>query len=267
MYLRVEEQDGAGKRELEERAKAFLDRVLVMRVFDFVGVVEAVGEIGASLEVEGAGTAATEEPGGDLNRDGVEQPGRGQRNGLETDEKQPEGKVGMIVIDSMTNVVSSMMSHDHVQGKYPQSHSLNHPMSSRPTPHTGTLTNIHHPPGHALLTTFLRTLHHLTRTHHLSTLLLNSAVATQAPPLSGRQPHNNSDNHVSIFAATLGKPALGKTYAYLLDTSLFLSGGQKGDEGLVAREEGMVVLEVLYDRFGGREGRWVALRASVSDVD
>jgi len=60
---------------------------------------------------------------------------------------------------------------------------------------------------------------------------------------------------------------LGKTYAYLLDTSLFLSRGPSGDEGSVGRDEETVVLEVLYDRFGGREGRWVALRADVSDVD
>jgi len=122
----------------------------------------------------------------------------------------------------------------------------------------------HLPLGHALLTTFLRSLHHLTRTHHLSTLLLNSAVATQHPPLSGRQVDETSN--VSIFTSTLGKPALGKTYAYLLDTSLFLTRGPSGDERSRGREEDTVVLEVLYDRFGPREGRWVALRADVSFV-
>lgn len=35
----------------------------------------------------------------------------------------------------------------------------------------------------------------------------------------------------------------------------------------MGREEETVVLEVLYDRFGGREGRWVALRADVRNLD
>jgi len=275
MYSRPKLKDGAEENRLEEKAKALLDRVLLMRVFDFVGVVEAVAEIGATLESKGGGVGngGMGGIGEDGNRDGGEEVEARKWSNIERDENGGKGRVGMIIIDSMTNVVSSMMSRDHIQG---QSVTPSHTPPSLSVlsslgyihPSTTAYTNTHAPPGHALLTTFLRSLHNLTRTHHLVALLLNSAVATQPLPSTGSlSRHLRNNDNVSIFEATLGKPALGKTYAYLLDTSLFLSRGPSGDEGSVGRDEETVVLEVLYDRFGGREGRWVALRADVSDVD
>ena len=116
MYSRLQENDGAGNKGAEERAKALLNRVLLMRVFDFVGVVEAIGEIGAGLEAKAGydGYDGMEGAAGDWDRDGVDEIEGSKQRGPETDE---EGRVGMIIIDSMTNVVSAMMSRDHVQGK------------------------------------------------------------------------------------------------------------------------------------------------------
>lgn len=118
-------KDGAEEKGLEERAKALLDRVLLMRVFDFVGVVEAVAEIGAILESKGGGAdyggaQGTEEDG---NRDGVEEVEARTSDEIERDENGGEGRLGMIIVDSMTNVASSMMSRDHIQGpSLPLSH-------------------------------------------------------------------------------------------------------------------------------------------------
>lgn len=120
MYPRLDNQDGVDKKELEERATALLDRVLLMRVFDFVGVVEAVGEIWASLESNrgGAGNGGMEGIRRNGDRDGVEEIEPGKMSGRDRDEDSGKGRVGMILIDSMTNVVSSMMSKDHVQGQF-----------------------------------------------------------------------------------------------------------------------------------------------------
>lgn len=149
MYSRLEEQNDAGNEGLEERAKALLDRVLLMRVFDFVGVVEAVGEIGAGLEEKTGrgGDEGMEGAGGDGNGDDVEETEAGKRSEGERDEETGKGRVGMIIIDSMTNVVSSMMSKDHVQGPSfcplsPPSISLRLPLPKY-NPYTDTLTNNH----------------------------------------------------------------------------------------------------------------------------
>ncbi len=111
----------------------------------------------------------------------------------------------------------------------------------------------------------MRSLRHLTSTHQICTLLLNSAVATNPSESTSFSNRIDDSNNVSIFEAIAGKPALGKTYAHLLDTSLLLSIGPSHDE-VVDGGEGMVVLEALYDRFGVRRGRWVGLHVSVSGL-
>ena len=80
-----------------------------------------------------------------------------------------------------------------------------------------------------------------------------------------------SDN-ASIFSSTFGKPALGRTYAYLIDTSIFLSNIPKAKEDAVAafggsgreaeRWESVGIVEVLRDRYGNREGEWGAFEIS-----
>ena len=71
-----------------------------------------------------------------------------------------------------------------------------------------------------------------------------------------------------MFSSTVGKPALGKSYAYLIDTSVFISSIPKtkdDDKTVVGRGErhtsnsDALVLEVLKDRHGSREGQWCAL--------
>lgn len=109
----------------------------------------------------------------------------------------------------------------------------------------------------------MRSLHHLTHTHHLCTLLINSIVGLHPSdhPSYRRRPDESSN--LSIFESTAGKPALGKTFAYLVDTSLLLSKVPKGDEALVDRQN-VEVLEVVKDRYGAREGRWAAFHIVVS---
>lgn len=105
----------------------------------------------------------------------------------------------------------------------------------------------------------MRSLRHLTTRHNICTLLLNSAVGF-SPNLTSY--HRQSSSNASIFSSTLGKPALGKSYAYCIDTSVFLSRVPKGREDAEKEYTGggggvkVGVLEVLADRYGRREGRW-----------
>lgn len=236
------------KEAILEKATLFLDRVKVMRVFDFAGVVEAVSEVNELME--GVAPKAQEPPAVPFKRM-VDEVGDSEEEFDEEDEElqgEPRrkgvdlgilhvgdpgsGRIGMVILDTITNVVSAMMSKSQVQGQ-------------------------------ALLASFMRTLHHLTSRHHVCTILTNAAVSSTSTKNADYQHGPRED--ASIFASTMGKPALGKTFPFLIDTSLFLSTVPKtsddariafGDEGKSYQKS--LILEVLKDRCGTREGRWAA---------
>ncbi|EKM58400.1 uncharacterized protein PHACADRAFT_91096 [Phanerochaete carnosa HHB-10118-sp] len=65
--------------------------------------------------------------------------------------------------------------------------------------------------GHAIMTSFMRQLRSLARTHLLSILVLNGTSASA--------PHNPQ----SVFPNTARKPALGPTFAFMTDATLWLA--------------------------------------------
>lgn len=238
------------KEAMIEKATSMLDRVKVMRVFDFAGVVEAFSEVKELMEKmaqkfkkppvvafekrrEEIGDSEEEpdEEDGELQAE----PMRESVNFSDLQNSDPHsGPIGMVIFDTITNVVSAMMAKSQVQGQ-------------------------------ALLVSFMRSLHHLTSRHHICTILTNAAV--------GRNPSNYPEyqhgprEDVSIFSSTMGKPALGKTFTYLVDTSIFLSTVPKtsddaaiafGDGGEAPLYQKALIVEVLKDRCGTREGRWAA---------
>ncbi|KAH7336213.1 hypothetical protein BKA65DRAFT_479133 [Rhexocercosporidium sp. MPI-PUGE-AT-0058] len=112
--------------------------------------------------------------------------------------------------------------------------------------------------AHTLLTLLSQTLHTLTRTHNILTILHNtinpSSSSTSHPPQNPQNPHahthrqNPNQNpkilHAtiphSIFASSAQKPALGQIFAQFPDVHLFLHGlprGRKDAEVLYGREE------------------------------
>lgn len=240
----------SSREALIEKATSMLDRVKVMRVFDFAGVVEAISEVKDMME-ETAQKA--KKPKVVANRRRRDEVGDSEEElDEEDDELQAEprresvtlgnhqgsgphnGTIGMVIIDTITNVVSAMMVKSQIQGQ-------------------------------ALLASFMRSLHHLTARHHICTILTNAAVS--------RNPSNNPEyqhgprEDVSVFSSTMGKPALGKTFTFLIDTSIFLSTVPKtGDDATIAFGDGgegrsyqkAIILEILKDRCGTREGRWAA---------
>ena len=233
MYEKVQPNAEEAKQGFIDEATTMLDRVKVMRIFDFAGVIEAVGELSEMREdiprVSGEAPRKTKDEIGDseeeLDEDEDEDPPAEQVS-------KDVGQVGLIVVDSITNVVGSLVAKSQTQGQ-------------------------------ALLASFMRSLHFLTSRHHICTVLTNAAVGLSAS--SNREYKRRPEDNVSVFSSTPGKPALGKTFTYLIDTSIFLSTIPKtandaaiayGNRGDASSFKKAIVLEVLKDRCGSREGRW-----------
>ncbi len=241
---------GNSKEAMVEKATSMLDRVQVMRVFDFSGVVEAVSEVNELMEDIAqrsdkppvvAFEKRRDEVGDseeELDEEDEDLQGKPQRGSVNLDNVQGSGShsgpIGMIIVDTITNVVSAMVAKSQVQGQ-------------------------------ALLASFMRSLHHLTSRYHVCTILTNAAVGKNLS-INPEYQHGPRED-VSIFASTMGKPALGKTFTFLIDTSIFLSTVPKtSDDATIAFGDGgdrmsyqkALILEILKDRRGTREGRWAA---------
>lgn len=108
----------------------------------------------------------------------------------------------------------------------------------------------------------MRSLYILTSRHRICTLLINAVVGINRNKNS--DPTSESDQNASLFSSTSGKPALGKTYTSLIDTSILLSSIPKtqADAEIAYGEDdrsgwkSVGVVEVIKDRNGACEGRW-----------
>ncbi|KAF2091830.1 hypothetical protein K490DRAFT_61260 [Saccharata proteae CBS 121410] len=232
--------------EVQQMATAALDRVNIIRAFDFVGVVEAAGEVREKLEtsintvqqpaqpettavtVESKAAAAeqerrqrteiadsqddeedemlfdasTTESNPEALNEQTEKPDEPTRSPPDPQEAvDGQGKVGMIVIDNLAQVVSPMMKSNYTQ-------------------------------AHALMTPFLRSLAHLMNTHQISTVIINAAVPPprttkqnpqQTPQGQALETHKPADtpSSPSIFASITSHPALGRSFPHHIDLHLF----------------------------------------------
>ena len=243
--------------DAKTEAMQVLERVRIMKAFDFVGMAECVAEFRDSLEIRDE-TGPSQEPGSTPEEVKVPAP-RGTVGDSEDEDDmlddiervsleppplpppitKPEEKLledvpqHLLVIDNITYVASPVIKNSHVQGQ-------------------------------ALLATFMRSLIHLTRTYEICTLLHNAVMTYQ--------PKSTTEPKPSIFSSCTLRPALGKSFAYLLDTHLLLhrvpltaanaksvyaahSAIPKSNQNFVS------VLEVLQDRHSDRVGHWSAFRA------
>ena len=239
------------REEVSKKATSMLDRVKIMRVFDFAGVVEAISEVNdlmgktvqknekqplVAFEKRKDEIGDSEEELDDDDHEELQAQTRRERVNLgDLQGDNPHNvPIGMMIFDTITNVVSAMMAKSQIQGQ-------------------------------ALLVSFMRSLRHLTSRHHICTILTNAAVSRT---LSNKPEYQHGPREdVSIFSSTMGKPALGKTFTFLIDTSIFLSTVPKtsadatvafGDGGEARSYQKALILEVLRDRCGTREGRWAA---------
>jgi hypothetical protein len=244
--------------DAKAKAVQVLERVRIMKAFDFVGMTECVAELRESLEIRDKdrlqpepepvseepkapvprGTVGDSEDEDDMLDDtepaSLEEPSPLSPKPTEPKEKPPGGDPPhLLIIDNITYVASPIIKNSHVQGQ-------------------------------ALLATFMRSLAHLTRAYDICTILHNAVMTYQ--PKSATEPTP------SIFSSCTLRPALGKSFAYLLDMHLLLhrvpitaadaksvyaahSAIPKSSERLAS------VLEVLQDRHSDRVGHWCALKA------
>lgn len=253
---------GLQERKNDDDAKAkaaqVLERVQIMKAFDFVGMTECVAELRESLESREQkisqqgpessswepkapaprGTVGDSEDEDDM-LDDIEPISLEKRPSLppkpvEPEEKPPEDDPQhLLIIDNITYVASPIIKNSHVQGQ-------------------------------ALLATFMRSLAHLIRTHDICTILHNAVMTYQ--------PKSTTEPTPSVFSSCTLRPALGKSFAFLLDMHLLLhkvpitaadaksvyaahSAIPKSSERLAS------VLEVLQDRHSDRVGHWSAFKA------
>ena len=240
----VEGQDAAAE------AVAMLDRVKIIKVFDFVGLTEGVAEIRADFEGERDAPAGPPPPPqkivipkgtiGDSEDEGEDEmlddaPSADDRPNLPKmpPPSGPNDPRHLLVIDNIAHLASPLLKNNRSQGQ-------------------------------ALLTSFMRSLSHLTRTYDLCTVVLNNAI-------SYRQ--SSREETPSIFSSCTLRPALGKAFASLLDLHLLVhrvpktagdarmifGGGGGGGQRTDRAPEMVSVVEVLQDRAGGRVGRWAAV--------
>jgi len=247
-------------------AEGCLERVKLMRVFDFVGLTEAINELKEFLEKPShcqvsplsSSTKSMIVPDSEDEGDGLLSVG----SPIEVAQRPKDADQGklispltwILVIDNLSNVIQPIFKSNYIQGQ-------------------------------ALCTTFLRSLTHLSRDYNICTILANNVITSKARSRKessrddqGGNPHREQPDNFrtssvleqpSIFASNSIRPALGKTLAVWVDLHVLLSvlPLKKRDahvmygsypDHIQQRANVAHVAEVLTDRYDGRVGRWGA---------
>lgn len=129
-YQSTKQSSAINDDRFKKQATHLLDRVKVMRVFDFTGAIEALGEIGQIWEKqdEHIGNAVNThlENGEKVVYDSEEESlSVGSVEITVHDDELTKGmsnpyddQVRMFIVDTITNVVGAMVSRNQVQGRY-----------------------------------------------------------------------------------------------------------------------------------------------------
>lgn len=273
---------------LDATASQVLDRVKIMRVFDFVGVSEAISELrddirNAEKDQQSAAAWAAEPTQMTHVADSQADEG-GEDIMLFDDASDSETisslklePVGLVIIDNITSSVSPVLKSSYVQGRSDLT------MFSDRFAYMKT--------GQAILTSFLRSLSRFSEDSNVASILINNAATTRQThlsfhglaqlnrsehlpqvtfvddPLGGLKP--NFLDQASIFASTTAQPSLGKTFTSLVDCHVLLSTlpkRKKDAEILVGCKGGNAevvnVLEVLSEKGCDGQGRWAAFETA-----
>ncbi|KAF2503320.1 hypothetical protein BU16DRAFT_612841 [Lophium mytilinum] len=256
-------QDNASL-EPDDIAAAALERVKIMRVFDFVGMKEALEELKEEISqpVQTLGSKTTpskipappktnhsrrvevadsedeeDEEEEEMLFVGTNKPDTTQT--IRSDERrhlsphvssdESGGCTWMLIVDNITEVLSPLMKVKYVQ-------------------------------AHAMLASLMRDLSQLARSHDLTSLVINSGITRRPPPTPADGSRSDdpdtsatSMNYFtsSAFEACTTYPALGKTFPFLVDMHFMISRLPKEKRGA----EMAHAIEILSDGWEGRAGR------------
>jgi hypothetical protein len=256
--MREEGRSGGNDGGVKDEAIKMLERARIMKAFDFVGLTECVAELRENLETPSNGASSPRQqrvpapPRGTVGDsededeeemlDAPASPTKPTATSPEDTHGQTQKSDHLLIIDNITYVTSPMLKNNHVQGQ-------------------------------ALLTTFMGARAPTTRRHDICTIIHNTTVTYSNNNTSNS--NNNSpapaEPTPSIFASCALRPALGKSFPYLLDVHLLLhrlpisasdAKAVYAAHGAIPKQEHRLasVLEVMHDRYSDRVGHWSAFR-------
>lgn len=216
-----------------EAAIKVLDRLKIMKVFDYVGVSEALVELQEESEARAISSssdptnkavpkATIPDSQDDEDEEVLDSPSP-EKKAPEDDDGDTEAP-NLLIIDSISQLIAPLIKNNYTQGQ-------------------------------ALLSSLMRSLGHLTRSQDLCTVVLSTALSNRPSPGEGI---------LSLFRSCTIRPLLGSGLGYLVDVHLYLhrlprrfAGSHDAESGHQSKLGRMVsVLEVVQDRHGGRFGRW-----------
>lgn len=196
-----------------------LEMVAITRVFDVEGLWEVLGEIGrGSDDGDITAGAAKEQIPQDVGTPSRPRLGGG---GAILEEGTEDG-TEIIIIDNMTHLINELFARkEKGEGSTPPSPRPTSPLTPKP--------------AHALLATLSRTLHTLSQTANILTILHNSTVSSKPPPSTHTTPTTAHPLPTrppqpqppipppSLFPSNPIKPALGRIFDQFPSIHLLLS--------------------------------------------
>lgn len=243
----IESIQQAQKSSAQCTAMQVLDRLKIIRVFDVIGLTQAVAEVRESMDAGLSGNKLDVAPQEQHLRGTVpdsQSDGEGDEMLMSSlpepvQPPQPYAKAattttttttattrGLLLIDNISRVAMPLLKNDYANGQ-------------------------------ALLSSLMRSLTHVTVAYDLCTVIVGDGRSREG-----------SNESPSLFGSCSIRPALGNEFGYLLDVHILLhmlprTSGQTREQH-ARRDAGKVhVMEIVQDRYGGRYGRWAPFEVDV----
>ncbi|KAF5379927.1 hypothetical protein D9757_007214 [Collybiopsis confluens] len=114
--------------------------------------------------------------------------------------------------------------------------------------------------GHAIMTALMRYLRHLANRYSMLVLLINNATMMRTPQGQGQETISGPIlNPQSAFASTIRKPALGPSFTFMSDATLWLSLWPSPKDSDTHENSTAHTVEVLRSKFSA-SGVWCTFR-------
>ncbi|CAK1355201.1 hypothetical protein CB0940_01044 [Cercospora beticola] len=210
-----------------------LKRLKISKVFDRIGMMEAVAELGEELNAEKQQKQQRPAEMTKLRKSTIEDSEDEEDILDESPEKSPSHPGApvpsttikrLLIVDSISHVMTPIIKNDYTQGQ-------------------------------ALLTSLLRSITEVTQQYNLCTIVLGEAGFKLV----------SEDETLSRFKSCRIKPAVGYGLGYLVDVHFYLHQlpsrtVTQGTTERQVRQEPIHVLEIVEERDGNRQWSWAAFR-------